>query len=167
MYTQKPILGCFLYHKDWKHSKNVLKLVNEGRNWFIYTREYHSAIKRNKVLTYATCESISKEVKKKKNVKSYINMGFPGSSAWKNPPANVGDMGLIPGLRDLTCCGATKPVCCNYWVCALGPGICNYWACAWQLLKPMCLESMLHNKRIHSIEKPEHCKWRAAPTCCN
>ena len=108
-----------------------------------------------------------KKWKKKKNAKSYINMGFPGSSAWKNPPANVGDIGLIPGLRDLTCCGATKPVCCNYWVCALGPGICNYWACARQLLKPMCLESMLHNKRIHSIEKPEHCKWRAAPTCYN
>ena len=62
------------------------------------------------------CESISKEVgkKKKKNAKSYINMGFPGSSAGKNPPANVGDMGLIPGLGDPTCGGATKPVCCNH-----------------------------------------------------
>ena len=25
-------------------------------------------------------------------------MGFPGGSRVKNPPANAGDMGLIPGL---------------------------------------------------------------------
>ena len=108
------------------------------------------------------CESISKEVTQKKNAKSYINMGFPGSSAGKTLSANVGDMGLIPGLGDPTRCGAPKPVCCNYWVCALGPGIRNNWACARQLPKPMCLESMLHNKRIHSNEKPEHHNWRAA-----
>ena len=27
-----------------------------------------------------------------------LRQGFPGGSAVKNPPANVGDMGLIPGL---------------------------------------------------------------------
>ena len=26
-------------------------------------------------------------------------IGFPGGSLVKNPPANAGDMGLIPGLR--------------------------------------------------------------------
>ena len=26
-------------------------------------------------------------------------IGFPGGSVVKNPPANAGDMGLIPGLR--------------------------------------------------------------------
>ena len=26
-----------------------------------------------------------------------MNMGFPGGSVVKNPPANAGDMGLIPG----------------------------------------------------------------------
>ena len=26
-------------------------------------------------------------------------MGFPGGSVIKNPPANAGDAGLIPGLR--------------------------------------------------------------------
>ena len=26
-----------------------------------------------------------------------MNLGFPGGSAIKNPPANTGDMGLIPG----------------------------------------------------------------------
>ena len=30
-----------------------------------------------------------------------------------NPPANVGDAGLVPGPRDPTCCGATKPVLHN------------------------------------------------------
>ena len=27
-----------------------------------------------------------------------INVGFPGGSMVKNPPANAGDVGLIPGL---------------------------------------------------------------------
>ena len=28
---------------------------------------------------------------------SHVSLGFPGVSAVKNPPANAGDMGLIPG----------------------------------------------------------------------
>ena len=39
--------------------------------------------------------------------------GFPGGTVDKNPPANAGDMGSIPGLEDSTCLGATKPVHCN------------------------------------------------------
>ena len=31
--------------------------------------------------------------------KVIIIKGFPGGSLVKNPPANAGDMGLIPGLR--------------------------------------------------------------------
>ena len=29
-----------------------------------------------------------------------VSRGFPGGSAVKNPPAGVGDEGLIPGLED-------------------------------------------------------------------
>ena len=35
-------------------------------------------------------------IKKKK--RSIIALGFPGGSMVKNPPANAGDMGSIPGL---------------------------------------------------------------------
>ena len=38
-------------------------------------------------------------------------LGFPGGSVIKNPPANAGNMGLIPGQEDPTCHGATEPVC--------------------------------------------------------
>ena len=31
--------------------------------------------------------------------------------------------------EDLSCNGATKPVCHNYWTCALESGNYNYWAC--------------------------------------
>ena len=70
--------------------------------------------------------------------------------------------------EDLTYHGANKPVHHNYWACALEPVSHNYWARAlepvshnyWalvpQLLKPMFLEPMLHNKRSHSNEKPAH-----------
>ena len=57
---------------------------------------------------------------------------------------------LIQGTRvqslvqeDSTCLGATKPM--NY----------NYWACKLQLLRPRCLESVLH-KRSHCNEKSVH-----------
>ena len=58
--------------------------------------------------------------------------------------------------EDPTCCGATKPVRHNYWACALEPTSHNYWACMPQLLKPACLEPVLHNKRSHHNEKPLH-----------
>ena len=56
----------------------------------------------------------------------------------KNPPANAGDMGSIPGP------GATKPVSHNYR------------ARAPQLLKPTHLEPVLRDKRSHRNKKPVH-----------
>ena len=58
--------------------------------------------------------------------------------------------------EDPTCRGATKPMRHNYWACALEPASHNYWAHEPQLLKPMCLEPMLCNKRSHCNEKPTH-----------
>ena len=71
--------------------------------------------------------------------------------------------------EDPTCCGATKPVCHNYWTwalepmshnywspCDLEPTHHNYWAHALQLLKPAHLEPMLCNKRSHHNEKLMH-----------
>ena len=48
--------------------------------------------------------------------------------------------------EDPTCYKATKPVCHNYWARVL------------QLLKPLRLEPVLHNKRSHRKEKPAHHK---------
>ena len=62
--------------------------------------------------------------------------------------------------EDPTCCGATKPVCHNYWACALEPASHNYWAYVPQLLKPIRLEPVLRNKRSHHNEKPMHCNSR-------
>ena len=39
---------------------------------------------------------------------------FPGATVDKNPPANAGDMDLIPGLRRSRCHGAAQPVDHNY-----------------------------------------------------
>ena len=33
------------------------------------------------------------------NIQTLLYMGFLGDSVVKNPPANTGDAGLIPGLR--------------------------------------------------------------------
>ena len=45
--------------------------------------------------------------------------------------------------EDSTCCGATKPVHCNYW-------------------SPSAVEPMLHNRRSRCNEKPVHYNWRVA-----
>ena len=58
--------------------------------------------------------------------------------------------------EDPTCHGATKPVRHNYWACVLEPTSHNYWACLLHLLKPTCLEPVLHNKGSHRNEKPMH-----------
>ena len=42
-----------------------------------------------------------------------LTTDFPGGSVTKNLPANIGNRGSIPGLEDLTCRGATKPVLHN------------------------------------------------------
>ena len=59
---------------------------------------------------------------------------------------------LVP--EDPTCHGATKPVRCNYWTCALEPASHNYWALMPKLLKPTRLELVLCHKRSHCNEKP-------------
>ena len=56
--------------------------------------------------------------------------------------------------EDPTCRGATKPVPHNYWAWALEPASHNDWARVPQLLKPACLEPVLHSKRSHCSEKP-------------
>ena len=49
--------------------------------------------------------------------------------------------------EDPTCRRATKPVCHNYWDCALEPASHSYWARMPQLLKPTCLEPVLRNEK--------------------
>ena len=53
----------------------------------------------------------------------------------KNPPANAGDTGLIPGLRDPTCSGVTKPQLLNLCSRAWKPQLLSQMP---QLLKPVC-----------------------------
>ena len=43
-----------------------------------------------------------------------IAEGLPGGLAVKNPPANTGDTGLIPGLRRSHMQRATEPIHHNY-----------------------------------------------------
>ena len=57
--------------------------------------------------------------------------------------------------EDSICCRAAKPVDQNYGPHTLGPSSHIYWACVPELLKPECLEFMLH-KRSHYNEKPAH-----------
>ena len=78
---------------------------------------------------------------------------FPGGTVVKNPPANAGDTGSIPGTGR-----SHMPRS------SLGPASHNYWAHVLQLLKPTCLEPTLHNKRSH-LNKHAHRKeeWPPLP----
>ena len=64
-------------------------------------------------------------------------------------------------LEDPTGCGATKPVCHNYWACALESGSRNPWAHA--TTKPMCPTARAQPQENHWKEKPVHLNWTAVP----
>ena len=76
---------------------------------------------------------------------------FPGGAVVKNPPANAGDTGSIPGL------GRSHMLQSNW---ARAPQLLSLRSRARepQLLKPTCLEPVLRNKRSHCNEKPTHGK---------
>ena len=61
---------------------------------------------------------------------------FPGGAVVRNPPANAGDTGLIPGLGRSYMPRSNEARAHNYWVCTLEPMSHNYWACMPQLLSP-------------------------------
>ena len=74
---------------------------------------------------------------------------FPGGAVVRNPSANAGDTGLIPGP------GRSNMPRSNW---ARAPQLQSLRSRAHvpQLLKPACLEPVLHNKRSHRNEKPTH-----------
>ena len=69
--------------------------------------------------------------------------------------------------EDPTCRRATKPVCHNYWACALEPASPNYWACEPQLLKPVHLEPELCNKEKPPQWEAHAPQWSVVPACHN
>ena len=86
---------------------------------------------------------------------------FPGGTVVKNPPANAGDTALV--REDPTCRRAAKSMHHNYWTCALEPASHNYSARVLQLLKPTCLEPMLHSKE-KPLQREAHApQQRVAP----
>ena len=56
--------------------------------------------------------------------------------------------------EDPTCLGTAKPMCHNYWACALEPGSCNYWVQMPQLLKPL-------SPRAHAPQQEKLQQWEA------
>ena len=76
-------------------------------------------------------------------------VGFPGGAVVKNLPSNAGDTGSSPGP------GRSHMPQSNS---AREPQLLSLLstACEPQLLKPVCLEPMLCNKRSHRNEKPAH-----------
>ena len=82
----------------------------------------------------------------------HLLQGFPGGPVVRNLPASAEDMGSIVLQEDSTCYGATKPMPHSYWACALEPTNGNYWVHMPQLLKPMCLEPVLLNKRSQPLQ---------------
>ena len=83
----------------------------------------------------------SKKGERKRNTKRVLDN--PGGRVAKNPLANAGDMGLIPG-SGFTCHRTTK-------LCATNIEACMPKACAPQ------------HKRSHCNEKPAHCN-KSSPT---
>ena len=89
------------------------------------------------------CDIVKREIDLKR-----VNTGTSLLAQWLRillPTQRTRVQSLVQ--EDPTCCGATKPMCHNYWAWALEPASHNYWAHVPQLLKPTCLELVLHNEK--------------------
>jgi len=57
--------------------------------------------------------------------------------------------------EDFTCHGATRPVCHNFWACALQPKHCNYWSPhAWSLCSEIPGTTTMRSPRTATRESP-------------
>ena len=57
--------------------------------------------------------------------------------------------------EDFTCHGATRPVCHNFWACALQPKHCNYWSPhAWSLCSEIPETTTMRSPRTATRESP-------------
>ena len=74
----------------------------------------------------------------------------------KNPLANAGNTGLIPGSGRIHMCRAAKSMCHNYWAKALEPDCCTYWAQCHNYWNSCALEPMLCNRKSYQNEKSTH-----------
>ena len=76
-----------------------------------------------------------------------LNWAFPGGSVVRNPPANVGDMGSIPGSRRYPGEGNGNPFQCSY----LGNPMYRraYWATVPGVTKE--LDTTLRPKQQHTL----------------
>ena len=63
--------------------------------------------------------------------------------------------------EDPTCRRATKPVCHNYWACALEPASHNYWAHVPQLLSPRATTTEAHVPSAHAPQQEKPPQWEA------
>ena len=63
--------------------------------------------------------------------------------------------------EDPTCHGATKPMCHNYWACALQPVSHDYWASEPQLLDPHATATEAHVPRACVLQQEKPPKWEA------
>ena len=89
----------------------------------------------------------------------------PAGPVIKNPPANAGDMGLIPGQEDPTCHETAKPLCHNYWnPRALEPVLCNkrHRCNHRKYRKPCAVAKTQHSQQLTTKQKTQ---WRNLSPC--
>ena len=168
------IIALLITAKTWKQPRCPLRDEWIKKMWYIYIVEYYSAIKKvwNNAISSNMDGPGDYHIKWSKSDRER-QIPYDITYMW-NLKCDTGTSLVAQWLRiclpiqgtqvqslvreDPTCHGATKPVCRNYWACALEPASHNYWACVLQLLKPACLEPVLCNKRSHWNEKPTHRK---------
>lgn len=96
-----------------------------------------------------------------------LSSGFPGGSVVLNPPGLMQGTRIPSLVKDPICCRVTKPMCHNYWACALGAQELQLLKCA---LEPgsetgesTMMKSHTHKQRVAPTsttrEKPTQ-QWR-------
>ena len=101
-------------------------------------------------------EDINFSLEKAKLETEYISKDFPGGSVGKKPPANAGDVGLVPDP------GRSHMPQSNWAPTPQRLSLCSR---TWQLqsLSLWVPEPELYDKRSHHSVKPARCSWKVAP----
>ena len=118
------IAALFIVAKTWKQPK-CSSIEEWIKMWYTYIIEYHSAIKKNKIIPFAATwmdleiiilSEVSQIEKEKYHMtsiiceieKEMVQYRVSGPVV-ENPPAEAGNRGQSPDQEDFTCCGAAKP----------------------------------------------------------
>ena len=132
--------------KRWKKEKIFYKREKIVNKWGFFFFLIHE-IALDQPLTFW----LKPECKGTSLVAQWLRIHLPMQGTWVR----------VLVQEDPTCCRATKPMCHNYWACALEPTSHSYWARAPQLPSPRAATTEARVPRARALQREKPPQWEA------